>query len=88
MNRLITGLLAIIALAGCTSADNAQVQTFNKKHHIRLYSGGKQIGEWDSLGSVENNYYGTYFYFEDAKTMRLITIDGDVVIETEGGKHE
>lgn len=78
---IITILWLTVGIAACSDANNAARAAWGKPHHIRQYSGGEVIGEWDSTGAVENDSQSDGYYFEDAKTNRLVTVTGTVQIE-------
>lgn len=75
-----TLIVGVILQTGCTSARWAAMNALNKSHHIKQYSGGKLIGEWDSVGIVNSEGQSDGYYFEDAKSRNLVTLTGDVQI--------
>lgn len=80
-NFLLVGLLAVAVLAGCTDAESQSVYgSLGKKCNVKLYSGGKLVGEWTSTGRVENEPKSDGWHFVDAATGKYVRIGGDVVI--------
>lgn len=73
---------AVISFSGCTDAEKASFNALGKKHRVTMYSGGKQIGQWESTGSIHNEEHSDGYYFKDDKTEKMISISGDVIIET------
>lgn len=72
--------LALLAI-GCTDAGWAgSVGSLNKSHHVKQYSGGQLVGEWDSTGKVLNEDRSDGYHFVDKKTGKLIRISGDLQI--------
>jgi hypothetical protein len=80
MKALLLSLLLILPAAGCSSGNYAAWSAWGKPHHIKQFSGGKLIGEWDSVGKIENESHSDGYYFEDKATRRLILVSGDVQI--------
>lgn len=72
---------AIALAAGCdqtfvrAGASTAPVPT----KHVKQFSGGVLIGEWET-NWVDHSLAGGRFYFFDSKTGRRICITGDVQI--------
>ena len=77
---VIAAILASIALAACSDATNAKWAAQGKPHIIAQYSGGKEIGHWESTGKVVNEEQSDGYYFEDAATRQLVTVSGTVAI--------
>ena len=80
LEGMAIGLLAIVMIAGCTSARWAAINAINKSHHVKHFSGGVCVGEWDSVGIVNNEPHSDGYFFEDRKTGTLVTVSGDVEI--------
>lgn len=78
---LAAALLAV--LTSCTAAGRANLGAIGSNHKVLLYSGGQLVGQWESYGVVHNEGQSDGFYFEDAKTHKLIELTGTVVIEQE-----
>lgn len=76
--RAILIFLAV-ALAGCSDAEQQKYTNYGKPQHIKQFSGGVLIGEWDSTGKVSAEA-GDGYYFKDASTGKIIEISGDVQI--------
>lgn len=69
--KLLISMLALLVLVGCTDA---------KPHTIKQYSGGVLVGEWESTGIIKNEQNSDGWYFEDAKTHKLVELTGTVQI--------
>ncbi len=80
--RILSVFLLSVALtaSGCSNADISGVKAWGAKHHVKQYSGGVLIGEWDSTGKIENETHSDGYYFEDVKTKKIVRISGDVQI--------
>lgn len=72
--------LALIFLTGCTDATMSGISAYGQAHHIKQFSGGQLIGEWDSTGKVQNEAQSDGYYFEDAKTHKIVEVSGTVQI--------
>ena len=73
-------LLTAILCAGCKDATQAQFAGLSKPHIIKQFSGGKQVGQWESTGSISNETQSDGWYFEDAETKNLVELTGTVQI--------
>jgi hypothetical protein len=71
----------LLLLTACTDANKKQWTSLGNKGHIVCYSGGKVIFEGDSTGKVSTESQSDGWYFEDAKTGKLIRVSGDCVVE-------
>ena len=80
MKKLIFIIVAAIALSGCKDATQAQFSGLGKPHIIKQFSGGVIVGEWESTGSISNETKSDGWYFEDAKTRKLVELTGTVQI--------
>lgn len=69
----------VAGLTGCSSARQAKFLNMNK-HDIRLFSGGKLIGEWKSRGPVLSEDESDGWFFMEDVTGKLLQVSGDVVI--------
>lgn len=76
-------LLLTVLLCGCSDATLSSISALGKPHHIKQYSGGVLVGEWDSTGMVKNEPDSDGYYFEDRKTGKIVMISGDVQITLE-----
>ena len=74
-------IIGIVVLTGCTNADWENMATLGSNAHIRLYSGGQLIGEWESSGKVVTESHSDGYRFVDKKSGKLIRITGQIVIE-------
>lgn len=83
MNKILLSLIAIVSLAGCTSADRAKVFALGSKHKITLYSGGVAVRVWHSSGAISNKEHSDGYYFMDDATGKLVSVSGQIVIEQE-----
>lgn len=76
-------LLLLLLLTSCTwacsSGQNAALNAWGQPHHIKQFSCGQVIGEWDSVGKI-NETESDGYYFEDLKTHKLISLSGTVQI--------
>lgn len=82
MRYTIVALLAL-GLVGCKDAEIAQFKSMGSAHHIVCYSGGVKIYEGDSTGNISNEEHSDGFFFEDAKTHKLVELSGNCVITQE-----
>lgn len=73
-------LLAAIGISGCTDTQIASLQAYGQAHHIKQFSGGQVVGEWDSTGKVLNEPQSDGYQFEDAKTHKIVEVSGTVQI--------
>jgi hypothetical protein len=80
MKKSMLVLLVALALAGCKDSRTAQFMAMGKHHIIKQFSGGQQIGEWESTGNISNEDRSDGWYFEDAKTHLLVELTGTVQI--------
>lgn len=81
--KLLLTLIICSTLSACSDANMAGMSAWGKKHHIKLYSGGKVVEEWVSSGKIENEANSDGYYFKDDKTGKMVSVTGDVVIEVE-----
>lgn len=70
---------SIILAPACTSGEQAAMGAWGRPHHIRQFSGGVLIGEWDSVGKI-NETQSDGYYFQDLKTGKLVSVSGTVQI--------
>ena len=80
MTLIGLSLLSVGLCAGCKDATQAQFSALSKPHIIKQFSGGVQVGEWESTGSISNEQRSDGWYFEDAKTHNLVELTGTVQI--------
>ena len=80
MSLICLSLLTVGLCAGCKDATQAQFSAMNKPHIIKQFSGGVQVGEWESTGSISNEEKSDGWYFEDSKTGKLVELTGTVQI--------
>ena len=83
-NKLSLLLLAVclVALGGCTNADNAR-RTMSDTN-VTIYSAdSKPIKTWTSDGRVLSEGQSGGWYFKDKATGKLVVIDGGAVIMEE-----
>lgn len=71
---------ATILLCGCTDTTMASLSAYGQPHHIKQFSGGKLVGEWDSTGKVQNEQNSDGYAFEDAATHKIVEVSGTVQI--------
>jgi hypothetical protein len=75
-------LLTLILCGGCSQSEWQRHFDWHRAYHIRLYSGGQLIGEWDSKDAVESEEHSNGWHFVDAKTGKLMLVDGQIICET------
>lgn len=75
-------LVTLACMSGCTNAERAKLGAYGNNTVI-MYSGGKEIRRWESIGYVMNEGQSDGFYFRDKETNKLIRVSGDVVIESD-----
>lgn len=73
-------VISFIGLHGCTDADVAQWTTLGSSGHIKCYSGGEVIYEGNSTGKIKTEKGSDGWFFEDAKTRKLVRVSGACVI--------
>ena len=82
--KLAIAVLMLCIAVGCKDATMAQFGALGSKHRITLYGcDGKIIGQWESTGNVSNQENSDGWYFEDAKTGKLVEVAGSLLIEQE-----
>jgi hypothetical protein len=83
MKKIVLAIVILVLSCRCSRANRAAISAWGKPHHIKLYSCGQVVGEWETTGKVENEAHSDGYYFQDDKSKRFITISGTVVIEVE-----
>ena len=84
MKKYLLLIIPIVLIASCKDAQTAQLSALGKPHIITQYGcDGKVINKWESTGGVSNEQNSDGWYFEDAKTHKLIEVTGTVLIEVE-----
>lgn len=78
-----TCAISAILLSGCFSASRARFFATNAPHKIEVYSGGKAVKTYHSVGRVLSEGESDGWYFEDKATGKLVHVSGTVVIEQE-----
>lgn len=73
-------IFVLLISAGCSNAEKAKWGTAGSSSHIKQFSGGQVIGEWDSDGWIENEVQSDGYYFKDRKTGRSVRLSGTVQI--------
>lgn len=82
--KLVILLLLLGIGVGCKDATVAQIGSLGSRHRITMYGcDGMVIGQWESTGNVSNESQSDGWYFEDAKTHKLVELTGALVIEQE-----
>lgn len=77
----LLGIVLLISLSGCTSAERSKIGALGENSSVVLYScDGHVIAEWTSNGTVHNEESSDGYYFTDSKTGRLIRVHGTVVV--------
>jgi len=74
-------IVLLFFVVGCTDAFKANLSSYGKKQHIRMYSGGNLIAYWYSTGRVQTINNSCGWQFMDSKTGESVKISGDVRIE-------
>lgn len=73
-------LAAVLFLSACTNAECAQYTSVGSPGHIVCFSGGQRFYEGDSSGKISTETSSDGWYFEEAKTRKLIRVSGDCLI--------
>lgn len=84
MNKTITGLLAltsVLAIVGCTDAQQAKIAALGDAARVTCYSGGEIVFDDYSTGKIENEEGSDGFYFVSRTTNRMIAVTGDCTID-------
>jgi hypothetical protein len=74
-------ILSTLFITNCTNADFVQLTSYGSPGHIVCYSGGKVIYDGYSTGKIATEQQSDGWYFEDAKTRKLVRVSGDCLIE-------
>lgn len=82
MKKFLVGFAVVVLLltSGCFSAQRARVFAINSPHTVYVYSGGKLVATYKSVGRVFPEEKSDGWYFEDAATRKLVHVAGTVVI--------
>lgn len=83
MRHLIVVFFVCLLVTGCFSAQRARVFAANSPHRVEVYSGGKLVKTYRSLGRVLAEEGSDGWYFEDSVSRKLVHVAGTVVIEQE-----
>ena len=84
MKKLFLISLITLSFTACKDSSKAQFNALGKKHTIKQYTcDGKVFNQWESTGNVSNEANSDGWYFEDAKTGKLVEVTGSIVIEVE-----
>lgn len=78
--KILILLSILCCFCGCTDTDKAAFDSLNRKHIVKLYSGGVLIGEWISSGKVFPEDGGAGYKFADSKTGLIVRVQGDVFV--------
>jgi predicted small secreted protein len=73
-------VVCAVVIAGCTDTEMAGFDAYGKSQHIKQFSGGQLIGEWDSTGKVLNEPQSDGYRFSDEKTHKIVRVSGTVQI--------
>lgn len=76
---LLTLVFTLLVISACSTSDQAAIGAWGKPHHVKQFSGGILIGEWDSTGKISETESDGY-YFEDVLTGKLVSVSGTVQI--------
>ena len=74
-------VVCIMCMFSCTDASRKNYTTLGKPGIVKLYSGGKLVGEWKSTGKIITLDGSDGWQFVDSATNKLIRVTGAVVIE-------
>jgi hypothetical protein len=74
-------LLFVVLLVGCSDAGFKQLSTIGAAGSIVCYSGGKVIYDGISTGKIATENQSDGWFFEDAKTHKLVRVSGDCLIQ-------
>ncbi|QNH63985.1 hypothetical protein [Hymenobacter sediminicola] len=77
MKHICIFLLAL-ALAGCTDASQARLDSYGSTFKVEVVSGGQIIRTYTSTGKVGNSRNA--YYFNDAATGKFTEVSGSVII--------
>lgn len=81
MKRLLALTLLVPALlSGCTNAERAHLFSYGSKHTVHVYSGGVEVGHFESTGKLISKEGGGYF-FQDDRTGKLVEVYGTIIVE-------
>lgn len=82
MKNLFLSLLvaSTLILSGCSNATQSAINAWRKPHIVEMYSGGSLVGYWETTGKVLNEKNSDGYFFQDAKTGKMVTVSGDIVI--------
>ena len=71
---------ALIALAGCTDVERAQVASLGDPASVKCWSGTQVIFDGRSTGVVTSPEGSDGYRFMDANTRKLVEVSGNCVI--------
>ena len=78
----VCAVMLVLGLSGMAcSAWRGAAKSWGFSHKISMYSGGKLVREWKSVGKVSNEGNSDGYYFMDQATNQLVVVSGDVAIE-------
>jgi hypothetical protein len=77
--KAFAAVLLVLIMSACSDGQNAAISAWGRPHHIKQFSGGVLVGEWDSTGKI-NETQSDGYYFEDAKTRQVVSVSGTVQI--------
>jgi hypothetical protein len=82
MTRLIL-LVCAVGFSGCTDGARAKYGAMGNTAEIVCYSGGVEIMRTKSTGMVGSEEKSDGWFFNDAKTNRLVRTNADCIIRSD-----
>jgi hypothetical protein len=79
--RKIAVLFALVALAGCTDADQARLVNFGSPGRVTCHSGDKVVFDDFSTGRISKHGDSDGFYFVSLTTGRLTEVAGTCTVD-------
>lgn len=79
MKRLMILVAILVSISACSNADWAATRAWGQTHHVKQFSGGVLVGEWDTDGKI-NETQSDGYYFEDKATGKIVSVSGTVQI--------
>lgn len=75
------GIVTLLALSGCTDADQAALFSYGSKTDVKCWSGGQLIFSDESTGKVAIDQSG--IYYKSVKTGNLVHTYADCIVSQE-----
>lgn len=80
MKEKLLFLLVALVLVGCTDGEIAKWGAIGEPGHVTCYSGGVVIYDGDSSGVIATEGQSDGWFWQDAKTRKLIRVSGTCVV--------